>query len=856
MRVELIVNGRWQVVEAPEDATLLEVLRQDFGLTGAKNGCGEGTCGACTVVVDGKAVRSCRTPASRVAGREVVTVEGLSPREKEIYTWAFTAAGAVQCGFCTPGMVMEAKALLDRLADPGEEETRRAFKAHLCRCTGYQKIINAVRLAGQAFRGEIDPDLKGPEAGVGKAFYRPDAAAKVLGEAVFVDDMQLPGMLFGAVFRLPCARARIKTIDVTAAREQPGVAAVITAADIPGQRYQGHIFKDWPVLVAVGEETRYAGDALALVAAATAREARAALDLIRVDYEELPPLTSPGAALAPEAPSLHPGGNILSETRVKKGDAAAALKSCTHVITNTYSTPFTEHAFLEPESALAVPEAGGLTVYTGTQGVYEIHTQLVSLLNLPPEKVRVINKYVGGAFGGKEDLSVQHHAALLAWVTQKPLKLTWTRRESILCHPKRHAMSITLTTGCDAGGNLVALEADLVADTGAYASLGAQVLERACTHVTGPYRIPHVDIRGRAVYTNNPPAGAFRGFGVPQSNFAMESQMNLLAAATGLSPWQIRWQNALEAGDTLGTRQVVEQDIGLKDTLMAVKEAFESSPYAGIACGFKNVGLGVGTRDIGRANLAVEGGRVKIYSGAACMGQGLEAVLIQIVAETTGLPATIIDCVLSDTGLTPDAGCTTASRQSLFTGEAVRRAALALVEALKRHSLADLEGRVFAGEFYGVTDPINSDKEHPRTHVGYSYATQVVLLDDAGRVARVVAAYDIGRAINPLNLESQIEGGIVMGLGYALTEDFPLEEGIPQNQTLGKLGLLRPHQVPAMEVHLVEKGGTPHAYGAKGVGELASIPTAAAVAGAYYRYDGKLRLRLPLEGTPYARSGK
>lgn len=852
MRIELQVNGQRRAVEVRPDATLLEVLREELRLTGAKNGCGEGTCGACTVIMGGRAVRACRTPVVKAADQEIITVEGLSPREKEVYAFAFTATGAVQCGFCTPGMVMEAKALLDRQPDPTEEEIRQAFKAHLCRCTGYQKIIDAVRLAGRVFRGEIEP-WTGEPAGMGKAFFRPDARAKVLGEAVFVDDMQVPGMLYGAVFRLPCARAKVKAIDVSVAKKQPGVVTVLTAEDIPGERYQGHIFKDWPALIAVGEETRYAGDALALVAARTLKEARAALDYIKVDYEELPPLTTPAEAMAPGAPPLHPRGNILSETVVRKGDPEAALKSCAHVVTRTYTTPFTEHAFLEPESALAVPEEDGLTVYTGTQGVYEIHTQLVSLLNLPPDKVRVVNKCVGGGFGGKEDLSVQHHAALLAWATRQPVKLTWTRRESILCHPKRHAMTITMTTGCDEKGNLVALVADLVADTGAYASLGAQVLQRACTHATGPYRIPHVSIRGRAVYTNNPPAGAFRGFGVPQSNFAIESQLNILADAVGLSPWQIRWQNALEPGDTLGTRQVVGPDIGLKDTLLAVKEAFESSPHAGIACGFKNVGLGVGTKDVGRARLEVRDGRVKIYSGAACMGQGLEAVLIQIVAETTGLSADSIDCILSDTALTPDAGCTTASRQSLFTGEATRRAAAELATALKGHNLAELEGQVFHGEFSGVTDPLDSDKEHPVTHVGYSYATQVVILDEAGRVAKVVAAYDVGRAVNPLNLEGQIEGGIVMGLGYALTEDFPVKDGIPLSQTLGRLGLLRSHQIPKMEVHLIEKGGTPYAYGAKGIGELATIPTAAAVAGAYYRRDGKVRLSLPLEDTPYTR---
>ncbi|MGB9860109.1 MAG: selenium-dependent xanthine dehydrogenase [Moorellaceae bacterium] len=852
MHLELMVNGQQRVVEVPADATLLDVLRDHLRLTGAKNGCGEGVCGACTVLLGGRPVRACRIPAAKAVGQEILTVEGLTPREKEIYAWAFTAAGAVQCGFCTPGMVMEAKALLDSNNNPSEEEIKQAFKAHLCRCTGYQKIIAAVQLAARALRGEVTPG-GGEEAGMGRRFFRPEAPAKVLGQATFVDDLIFPRMLYGAVLRPPYARARVLSLDVSAARELPGVVAVLTAEDIPGQRYQGHIFKDWPALIAVGEEVRYVGDALALVAAESKEAARKALESIRVEYEVLPPLTDPEAALAPGAPALHPKGNILSETRISKGHAEEALRACAHVVSQTYRTPFTEHAFLEPESAIAVPEGEGITIYTSTQGVYEIQEQIASLLALPHEKVRVINQYVGGAFGGKEDLSVQHHAALLAWATKRPVKITLTRRESILVHPKRHAMEIKLTTGCDAQGRLVALVAEITSDTGAYASLGAQVLERACHHITGPYRIPHVKIYGRAVYTNNPPAGAFRGFGVPQAAFACESQLNLLAQRVGKSPWEIRWINALEPGDTLATGQIVSEDVGIKETLLAVKEAFESSPYAGIACAFKNVGLGVGTRDTGRANLAVKDGKVHIYSGAACLGQGLEAVLIQIVAEATGLPAEKIEVTLADTALTPDAGITTASRQSLFTGEAVRRAAEQLVRALKENTLEELEGRTFAGEFYGATDPINSNKEHPVTHVAYGYATQVVILDEEGRVAKVIAAYDVGRAVNPLNIEGQIEGGIVMGLGFALTEDFPVKEGVPEYQQLGRLGLFRFPQIPRMETILVEKGGTQYAFGAKGIGELATIPTAAAVAGAYFRRDGVFRTSLPLEGTPYSR---
>ncbi|GFN22289.1 selenium-dependent xanthine dehydrogenase [Thermanaeromonas sp. C210] len=852
MRLELKVNGEAKVVDVPAEATLLDVLRDHLRLTGAKNGCGEGVCGACTVILAGRPVRACRVTAAKAAGQEVLTIEGLTPREKEIYAWAFTAAGAVQCGFCTPGMVMEAKALLDRNDSPSEEEIKQAFRAHLCRCTGYQKIVAAVQLAARALRGEVTPG-QGEAAGMRKRFFRPDAPVKALGQATFVDDLMFPGMLYGAVLRPPYARARVVSLDTTVAREMPGVVVVLTAEDIPGQRYQGHIFKDWPALVAVGEEVRYVGDAIALVAAEDRETARKAVEQIKVEYEVLTPVTCPAEALAPGAPSLHPKGNILSETSIRKGNPEEALRTCAHVVSQTYRTPFTEHAFLEPESAVAVPENEGITIYTSTQGVYDIQEQVASLLALPHEKVRVLNQYVGGAFGGKEDLSVQHHAALLAWATKRPVKITLTRRESILVHPKRHAMEIKITTGCDDQGRLVAMTAEITADTGAYASLGAQVLERACHHITGPYRIPHVRIYGRAVYTNNPPAGAFRGFGVPQAAFACESQLNLLARRLGKSPWEIRWINALEPGDTLATGQIVGQDVGIKETLLAVKEVFESSPYAGIACAFKNVGLGVGTRDTGRANLAVEKGKVRIYSGAACLGQGLESVLIQIVAEATGLPAEKMEVVLADTACTPDAGITTASRQSLFTGEAVRRAAEELAQALKDHALEELEGRTFVGEFYGATDPIASNKEHPVTHVAYGYATQVVLLDEEGRVAKVVAAYDVGRAINPLNVEGQIEGGIVMGLGYALTEDFPVKDGIPQYQQLGRLGLFRFPQVPLMETILVEKGGTQYAFGAKGMGELATIPTAPAVACAYFRRDGLLRTALPLEGTPYSK---
>jgi selenium-dependent xanthine dehydrogenase len=523
------------------------------------------------------------------------------------------------------------------------------------------------------------------------------------------------------------------------------------------------------------------------------------------------------------------------------------------VARHTFSTPPTEHAFLEPESALAVPEADGtLTVYTGTQSIYDDHHGIVGVLGVPKDQVKVVSKLVGGGFGGKEDLSVQHHAALLAWIAKQPVKLTLDRQESIRVHPKRHAMEMEFTVACDGEGRLTAMKASLLADTGAYASLGGPVLQRACTHAAGPYKIANVSILGRAVYTNNPPAGAFRGFGVTQSCFAMECCLNDLAVQVGISPWEIRFRNAVEAGDVLPNGQIADPDTALKETLLAVREIYESRPDAGIACCMKNAGIGVGLSDVGRVKLKVEHGKVGIYTSAACVGQGLASVLTQFVGEVTGLPGDLLEVARPDTATTPDGGTTTASRQTVFNGEAARLAALDLKRDLDTLPLSALEGREYYQEYSGVTDPFGSDKPNPVSHVAYSYATQVVLLDAAGKVERVIAAHDVGRAVNPTNVEAQIEGGVVMGLGYALTEDYPLKDGEPTVK-YGTLGLFRATQTPEIVSLLVNARPSQVAFGAKGVGEIVTIPTAPAVAGAYFRRDGVFRTRLPLRGTPYSR---
>ncbi|EHM10496.1 LOW QUALITY PROTEIN: selenium-dependent molybdenum hydroxylase 1 [Thermanaerovibrio velox DSM 12556] len=807
------------------DKNLLEYLRKDLGITSAKEGCGEGACGTCMVLVDGKKYRACVLKLSQVDRKEVITVEGLSEREKQVYTWAFGATGAVQCGFCIPGMVISAKALLDQNLNPTRKEIKEAIRGNICRCTGYVKIEDAIEKAAWAFRENYVPVEEDRAWKIGEAMPRVDAKDKVLGVAKFVDDLSLPGMLYGAVLRSPVPRGLVKKIDVSEARAMEGVEAVITWKDIPGKRIIGHLVQDWPVLVAEGEETRYVGDALALVVAKDVHIARDAVKRIKVDIEELKPILTPEEALAPDAPKIHPWGNTVEvKTHVKRGNVDEALAKSAHVVTRVYQTQRVDHAFMEPESALAEVVEDGIVVYTGGQGVYDENRQISAMLGIPADKVRCITAMVGGGFGGKEDMSVQHHAALMAWITKKPVKLTMTREESLRVHPKRHPMRIEITSGCDEQGRLTAHRIRITSDTGAYTSLGGPVLQRACTHAGGPYVVPNIDIEGIGVYTNNPPCGAFRGFGVTQSAFAVEGNMNLLAEKVGISYWEIRWRNAIEPGAVMSNGQIAGPDVCFKETLLAAKEAFESSPYAGIACGMKNSGLGVGVPDVSRVRLEVRGGKVQIYTSAACMGQGIATMTTQIVSHVTGIPVSKIQHMPADTKLTPDAGTSTASRQTVFTGEATRRCAeLLRQDLLDAGSLEALEGKDYYQEFDFKSDPMGSDKPNPVSHIAYGYATHVAILDEEGRLVKYVACHDSGQPINIKSMEGQIEGGIVMGMGYALTEEFPTPGGYPVKK-YGTLGLWRAPEVPPIEVKLCYAQGGDVAFGAKGVGEISLVP--------------------------------
>ena len=869
----------------PEPQRLLEFLRGCLRLTSVKNGCSEGACGTCTVLVDGQARRACLLRTDQLDGKAILTMEGLPAGEKAIYVRAFNEAGAVQCGFCIPGMVVSAKGLLDQNPDPTREQVKAAIRGNLCRCTGYKRIVDGVLRAGKYFREGIPAqagqpagkagsganpgyaDVANAGCGMGANFPRIDGAAKVTGEALYTDDLYFPGMLYGSAVRsMLYPRAKVLSIDVAGAEALPGVIAVLTAEDIPGQQKVGHLTQDWDVLIPVGRITHCLGDPVVLIAAVSKAVLAQAKELVRVEYESLPFVASAAEGLAEGAPLVHETGNLLSREHVCRGDPDGKIRRSPFVVTNHYSLPFTEHAFLEPETAVAMPDhdaPGRIRVYSGDQGIYQTRHECAAMLGLPEEAVRVTAMMVGGGFGGKEDMSVQHHAALLAWHTKKPVKVSLSRQESILTHPKRHAMEITMTTACDDNGMLTAMKADILADTGAYASLGGPVLQRACTHAAGPYQYQDVDILGRAVYTNNPPAGAFRGFGVPQSCFATECNINQLAEMAGLSPWEFRYRNAIRPGQILPNGQYADGSTALIETLEAVKPILDRNAKAGIACAMKNSGLGVGVRDIGRCDLAVRGGRVEIRSSAACIGQGMGTVLTQIVSQVTGLEAVYLLYAAPDTSTAPDAGNTTASRQTLFTGEAARRAA----EGLKRdmdiikgekpggaeEALHTLEGRIYKGEYEGLTDRMGSDKANPVSHIAYSYATQVVELGEDGKILRVVAAHDVGRAVNSQTVSGQIEGGVVMSLGYALTEDFPLDNCRPTAK-LGTLGLTRSTDAPDVEAILIEKNDPLGlALGAKGIGEISSIPTAPAVQLAYYQRDGRFRTKLPLEGTPYSK---
>ncbi|MCP4164552.1 MAG: selenium-dependent xanthine dehydrogenase [Chloroflexi bacterium] len=847
--MDFTLNGQTKHFDGDPDLSLMTYLREQEGITSPKDGCSpQAACGCCAVDLNGKAVLSCVTPMKKVGDGQVTTTEGLGEYRQEVFANAFVSKGGVQCGFCIPGIVMQSNALINRNSDPSRGEIEQALTPHLCRCTGYKKIVEAVQCAAEAIRTEERVPAPQGNGKIGTRHPKYKAQDLVLGQHKYVDDIRLAGLKHGALRFSDHPRARVIAINSSAAERVEGVLRVFKAEDVPGERVIGVIRQDWPLMVAEGEITRYVGDVLATVVAETEASARVAVELIEVEYEVLDPVIDMHEAMKPEAPHLHEAGNILASTVTNRGDIDVTMANSAYISSGIYETQWIEHGYMEPEAAIAYPSDQGVEVLSQSQGVYDDRIQIAKLLGVSQEEVRVILVPNGGGFGGKEDMSVQGHAALAATVLGLPVKFRLTRDESILMHPKRHPIWMDYAVGCDAEGKITFVKAKFIGDTGAYASVGMKVLERSAGHATGAYHVPVTDVEAIAVYTNNVPCGAMRGFGVNQAAFALESCIDDLCEQGNFDRWQFRYDNAIQDGDMTATGQVIESGAGARETLLAVKDAFYAARYAGIACGIKNTGIGNGMPDAASAEITiVAADKIIIDHGWTEMGQGVNTIATQVLANETGIDPAIVE-VRIDTAAEQEAGMTTASRATSLVGNALIDACKDLKRDLQNNSLADLVGKRYRGEWVvdWTTKP-GAMVEKVYTHYSYSYATQLVTLDDDGQVAKITAAHDAGKIFNPMLFEGQLEGSLHMGLGYAISEELVMENGRPKSTRLRQCGILRAKEMPELEVIGVEVPDPYGPYGAKGVGEIGLVPTAGAVANALYQYDGIRRRKLPMK---------
>ena len=899
--ISFTLNGTPTTASYEPGMHLLEVLREECGIVSAKNGCApEGACGCCLVVIDGRPALSCLRKPEQMDGHDITTLEGIPEETRRVIADAFVLEGGVQCGFCIPGIVVRASSLIQQGKTEDRAAIAKALDGHLCRCTGYGRIIDAIQTAGEAVKnggrlerteprrhhyfGEdfglerISPPELGTRStskdGIGRSTLRKGGSQQTLGEKAFVDDMRVPGMLHGALVLTEHPRAKVLRIHSSEAAAMPGVVRILTAADVPGFRGVGITDPDFPVFVAEGETTCCVADYLAMVVADTQFHARQAAAKITVDYEVLEAIVDPFEALKPGSPLVHsadtfaprPSNLLQPVTAFTRGDVDAALASAAHVIQATFQTQPIDIAFLEPESCLAIPQDGGVKVHTESQGSVHDHQQISKVLGLDPKQVEIALSASGGAFGAKEELSIQAQTAVAAFVLGRPVKTVLTREQSTQHHVKRHAMNITLTVGADADGRLTALRSRIVADAGGYHATSAKCALRAACHSGGPYRIANVDVESKAVYTNNPNAGAMRGFGSNQAQFAMEGVMDILAGKVGVDGWDIRMRNILNPGDAFATGQIMRESVrGLRESLESVKALYKNAKYKGIGCGIKSTGLGNGTTEGGYIVIKVlDGPRVEIRNGYTEMGQGIYTATMQAVCEETALPSEIMS-VIWDKDLGEKCGETWASRGTTLSCAAAQIAGKKLCEDLKKvrlkpdttyvEELAPLVGREYVGEYVlsFTTRPGTPEAVlNPTTHLTFSYATQVVILDDEGKLDHVIAAHDVGRAINPRMCAEQMEGGVHMGLGYALTENFPSTNGVPDSLMLRDMGILPARQMPKVDVILIEVPDEIGGYGAKGVGEIGCVATAGAVAGALHSFDGIRRFRLPMDDSAAA----
>ena len=854
-RIALTVNGNECTVSS-RHPHLLHALREELEITSPKDGCApQGQCGCCTVLIDGKASISCQMPLARVAGKSITTIEGFASEEVDRFADTFAACGALQCGFCTPGIVVRAKALIDRKgADLTREETARHLGGHLCRCTGYTTILDAIESLAKG--KTMEPEANG---GIGSSGLKYESRELAIGSRPFIDDMNPVGLLHGALLLAEHARADVLQIGTDAAACVEGVIRVLTGADVPGALKVGLIHKDWPIFIPEGGRTSYLGDVLAVVVARDKETAHRAAALVSVEYNVLRPITDAVAAIDdPEHAVWGLEGNVLSTSKYQRGDVDAGFANSAHVISEVFQTQRIEQAFLEPESTLAIPSTdlnGGrnLYVYSGGQGVWDDRDAIAAILGIPTAQVTVELVSNGGAFGGKEDLSNQGHAALAAWVLNAPVKVTSTREQSLLMHAKRHPIRMEYTVGCNEDGVLTSLRAHMIGDSGPYASVGMKVLERAAGHASGPYHVPAIDVKALCVRTNNPVCGAFRGFGANQAQFAMEGVLDRLAEKVGISGWEIRKRNVIRPGMVWGPGQIMDAGAaGAETCLDRAKEPYDRAlaegKAVGIGLGLKNSGLGNGFKEVSKAVVRFLDDEAKTVEVRHCwteMGQGIHTVALQVAVEELRIDPTRIR-VIVDTSRELGLGQTTGSRGTLMGAGAVQ-------DACRSALAGGCEVNVdYEGEYrVDWTHSLYENVENPIIHSAFGYAAQVVIADrTSGAIEKVIAVHDVGRAVNPQLCRGQVEGSVHMGLGYALSENFPSDEhGRPTNMTLRSLGIIRPKDMPAVETVLVEVPQPRAPYGIKGVGEIGLVPTAGAVAAMLHMVDNVWRNTLPMKVT-------
>ncbi|MBK6346295.1 MAG: selenium-dependent xanthine dehydrogenase [Bacteroidales bacterium] len=849
--IKFNLNGKPVIYTGNPEIRLLHFLRNIKGITSVKDGCScQGACGACLVEIDGEAKLACMTPVGKLDNAEINTLEGIPDKIRDAIATAFVEKGAVQCGFCTPGFLMRTKILLQKNPQPSRDEIKKALTLNLCRCTGYVKIVDAIAEAANRLHPGQSSERKGTSGKVGTSYPKYEAFEMAVGKRKFVNDLHFEGMLYGALRFTDHPRAVIREINISTALQVKGVIRIFISGDVPGDRYIGLIFKDWPLMIGPGETTRYIGDVLAGVVAETDEIARKAAALIEVSYDILDPVTDPHEAIKAGSPKVHPDReNLLETCRVYRGgDAEELLKGSAFVAKGIYQTQRIEHAFLETEGAVAMPDGDGVHLYSNGQGIYVDRRQVASLLGLPEEKVRVTLVSTGGGFGGKEDMTVQGHASLFAWLLKRPVKVVLNREESIRMHPKRHPVYMDIAVGCDKEGRLTGLKLYAVGDSGAYASVGTKVMERVAGHATGAYHFPCVNLEALTVYTNNIPCGAMRGFGANQVAFALEGCIDDLCKQGNFDNWQFRYNNALTEGKMTATGQILKGGVGVRATLEAVKPYYDKARIKGLACGIKNSGVGNGMADYSDVIISIiSENKVHLQHGWTEMGQGVHTIAQQVLFEETGINPGIVEVTVDSIAGIPT-GMTTSSRATALLGNAILDASKKIREDLKSHSLKELSGKTYKGNYsYDLTTKPGAEVKEIITHFAYGYATQLVVLNDSGEIETVYAAHDAGKIMNPLMFEGQIEGAVHMGLGYALSEDLPMVDGQLVSSKMRDLKILRAKDMPEIVVLGVEVKDPVGPYGAKGLGEIGLVPTAAAVANAIWAFDGIRRYELPLK---------